>query len=43
VFLEHVLDIPVLPVGAPADEVVAAGIGLGELVQLFLSLPMQAW
>jgi hypothetical protein len=41
-FCQHVVDVPVLPKGAPADEVVAAGIGPGELAQLFLPLPLQA-
>jgi hypothetical protein len=31
---EHVVDVPVLPVGAPTDEVLAACIGPSELAQL---------
>jgi hypothetical protein len=39
---EHGVEVPVFPVGTPADRVVAAYVGPGELAQLFLPLPLQA-
>jgi hypothetical protein len=38
---EHIVDVPVLPPGAPADDVVAADVGAGELTELGLPLPLQ--
>jgi hypothetical protein len=38
---EHVVDVPVLPPGAPADDVVPVDVGPGELAELSLPLPLQ--
>jgi hypothetical protein len=41
VLLEHVVDVPVLPPGAPADDVVPADVRPDELAELLLPLPLQ--
>jgi hypothetical protein len=38
---EHVVDIQVLPPDAPADDVVPADVGAGELRELLLPLLLQ--
>jgi hypothetical protein len=37
---ENVVDVPVLPPDAPADDVVLADVGAGELRELVLPLPL---
>jgi hypothetical protein len=39
---EHVIDVAVLLIDAPTDDVIAACVGPGELAQLFLLLALQA-
>jgi hypothetical protein len=38
---EHVVDVPVLPRDASADDVVPTDVGTGELPELGLLLPLQ--
>jgi hypothetical protein len=40
---EDVVDIPVLPPDALADDVVPANVGANELPELGLPLPLQPW
>jgi hypothetical protein len=37
---EHVVDVPVLPPDAPADDVVPADVGADKLRELLLPLPL---
>jgi hypothetical protein len=41
VFPEDIIDIPVLPPDASADDVVPVDMGAGELPELGLPLPLQ--
>jgi hypothetical protein len=41
VLQEEVVDVPVLPPGAPADDVVPADVGADELPKLCLPLQLQ--